>query len=60
MKLLKCSDYGNDCAAEFRGETVESVLEQAKRHGAEAHGQTPEQVNSPKVREIAEKKSRDE
>ena len=48
-KLLKCSDFGLDCPAEFRGPTVEDVLEQAKKHGMEAHGQTAEQVNSEAV-----------
>lgn len=60
MKELHCSDYGNaTCPAVFKGETVEDVLEQAKRHGQEAHGQSDEQVNSPEVRRIAEEKSRD-
>ncbi|HTM67692.1 MAG TPA: DUF1059 domain-containing protein [Candidatus Binatia bacterium] len=60
MKVLKCRDFGIDCPAEFRGETVEDVLEQAKRHGMESHGQTKEQVEAPEVRKIAEEKSRDQ
>ena len=60
MKVLGCRDFGLDCPAEFRGETVDEVLAQAKRHGIESHGQTEEQVNSPEVRRIAEEKSRDE
>ena len=59
-KLLKCSDFGLDCPAEFRGPTVEDVLEQAKKHGMEAHGQTAEQVNSQEVMQIAATKTRDE
>ena len=59
-KLLKCSDFGLDCPAEFRGPTVEDVLEQAKKHGMEAHGQTAEQVNSEAVMQIAATKVRDE
>ena len=59
-KLLKCSDFGVDCPAEFRGPTVEDVLEQAKKHGMEVHGQTAEQVNSKEVMEIAAAKARDE
>jgi predicted small metal-binding protein len=60
MKVLKCGDFGVDCPAEFRGETVDDVLGQAKRHGMEVHGQTEEQVNSDEVRRIAEEKARDE
>ena len=59
-KLLKCSDFGVDCPAEFRGPTVEDVLEQAKKHGMEAHGQTAEQANSQEVMQIAATKTRDE
>jgi predicted small metal-binding protein len=53
MKLLRCSDFGPDCPAEFRGATVEEVLEQAKRHGMEVHGQTAEQVDSEETMRIA-------
>lgn len=59
-KLLKCSDFGLDCPAEFRGSTVEDVLEMAKKHGMETHGQTAEQVNSQEVMQIAAAKTRDE
>jgi len=59
-KLLKCSDFGVDCPAEFRGETVEDVLQQAKKHGMEVHGQTEEQVNSEATLQIAATKTRDE
>lgn len=59
-KLLKCSDFGLDCPAEFRGPTVEDVLEQAKKHGMEAHGQTAEQVNSEEALRVAAAKTRDE
>jgi predicted small metal-binding protein len=59
-KLLKCSDFGMACEAEFRGPTVEDVLEQAKKHGMEVHHQTPEQVNSQEVMQIAATKTRDE
>ncbi len=60
MKVLRCRDFGIDCPAEFRGDSVDGVLALAKRHGMESHGQTEEQVNSPEVRKIAEEKSRDE
>ena len=60
MKVLRCRDFGIDCPAEFRGGSVEEVLEKAKEHGVEHHGQTEEQVNSPEVRKIAETKTRDE
>jgi predicted small metal-binding protein len=59
-KLLKCSDFGGDCPVEFRGPTVEDVLEQAKKHGMEAHGQTAEHVNSQEVMQTAATKTRDE
>ena len=59
-KLLKCSDFGLNCEAEFRGATVEEVLEQAKKHGMEVHGQTAEQANSPEVMQTAATKARDE
>lgn len=59
-KLLKCSDFGVDCPVEFRGPTVEDVLEQAKKHGMEAHGQTAEQVNSQEALQIAATKTRDD
>jgi predicted small metal-binding protein len=59
MKVLTCRDFGLDCPAEFRGETVEDVLAQAKRHGMESHGQTKEQAESAETRRIAEEKSRD-
>jgi len=60
MKVLKCKDFGIDCPAEFRGENVEEVLAQAKKHGMESHGQTQDQVDSPEVRKIAEENSKDE
>ena len=59
MKLLKCNDFGIDCPAEFRGESVEEVLEKAKKHGMTHHGQTEEQVNSSEVRKVAEEKTQD-
>lgn len=59
MKVLTCRDFGMDCPAEFRGETTEDVLAQAKEHGVAAHGQTQEQVDAPETRRIAEEKSRD-
>lgn len=59
MKVLKCKDFGIDCPAEFRGETAEEVLAQAKRHGMEQHGQTEAQVNSSDVSRIAEEKTAD-
>jgi|GEM_PF-2105928 len=59
-KILKCTDFGVDCPAEFRGPTVDSVLEQAKKHGMEVHGQTAEQVSSDAVMQIAATKARDE
>ncbi|HTK60393.1 MAG TPA: DUF1059 domain-containing protein [Candidatus Baltobacteraceae bacterium] len=59
-KLLKCSDFGQDCPVEFRGPTVEDVLEQAKKHGMEVHGETAEQVNSQEAMQIAATKVRDE
>jgi predicted small metal-binding protein len=55
---LKCSEFGNACPAVFRGPTVEAVLEQAKKHGMEAHGQTAEQVNAPETARIAAEKTR--
>jgi predicted small metal-binding protein len=58
--VLKCRDFGIDCPAEFRGESVEEVLAQAKRHGVQSHGQTEEQVNSSDVRKIAEEKTVDQ
>ena len=51
-KMLKCSEFGTKCDAEFRGETVEAVLELAKKHAIEVHHLTPEEVNSPTVTEI--------
>jgi len=59
-KLLKCSDFGLQCEAEFRGATVEEVLELAKKHGMEVHHQTAEEVNSEAVMQIAATKTRDE
>lgn len=59
MKLLMCKDFGVDCPAEFRGETVEDVLEMAKKHGMASHGQTKDQVEGPEVRRIAEEKARE-
>lgn len=59
MKMLMCKDFGLDCPAEFRGETVEEVLEQAKKHGMTSHGQTQEQVDAPEVRRIAEERARE-
>ena len=58
-KFLRCSVFGmEDCPAEFRGETGQDVLEQAKKHGIEIHGQTEEQVNSNEVMRIAAEKTR--
>lgn len=59
-KVLKCSDFGLDCPEEFRGASVEDCLEQAKRHGMEAHGQTKEQVDSEEVMKIAAEKTRND
>jgi predicted small metal-binding protein len=59
-KVLKCADFGVDCPAEFRGASVAEVLEQAKKHGMEAHGQTKEQADSEEVMMIAATKTRDE
>ena len=59
MKVLKCNDFGIDCPAEFRGETLEEVLEQAKKHGMSDHGQTKEQVESEETRRIATEKTKD-
>ncbi len=59
MKVLACRDFGVDCPVEFRGETVEDVLGQAKEHGMAAHGQTREQADAPETRRIAEEKTRD-
>lgn len=60
-KVLHCADFGVEgCDAVFRGETVEAVLEEAKRHGMEVHGQTAEQVDSPEVSRLAAEKARDD
>ncbi len=59
-KILRCTDFGMDCSAEFRGESVEAVLEQAKAHGMKVHGQTREQVESEEVMKIAAEKTREE
>ena len=59
-KLLKCDDFGTGCPVEFRGPTVDAVLEQAKKHGMEAHGQSRAQVDSKETMEIAATKTRDE
>lgn len=49
-----------DCPAEFRGGSVAEILDQAKKHGMEVHGQTKEQVESEEVMMIAATKTREE
>jgi predicted small metal-binding protein len=58
-KVLKCADFGVDCPVEFRGHSVAEVLEQAQKHGMEAHGQTKEQVESEETLRIAAEKTRE-
>lgn len=60
QKILRCSDFGLDCPEVFRGGSVEEVLEQAKRHGMEVHGQSKEQVESEEVMRIAAEKTRND
>ena len=60
MKVLKCRDFGMDCTAEFRGETVEDVIEQAKKHGMEAHGQKKADVETEQFMAMAAAKVREE
>ena len=60
MKTLKCRDFGLDCNAEFRGETVEAVIEQAKAHGMEAHGQKKADLESEQFMAMAASKVREE
>lgn len=40
MYQLCCKDVGFDCPGVVRGETVDSVLEQAAGHAARDHGVT--------------------
>ncbi|MBI2582754.1 DUF1059 domain-containing protein [Candidatus Azambacteria bacterium] len=40
MKELKCRDLGMDCDQVMHGETEDAVMEEAKKHGMEAHGMT--------------------
>ena len=58
-KELRCSDFGVECPAVFRANSVDEVLEQAKKHGVAMHGQTKEQAATPEVRAIAEKATRE-
>ena len=44
---LACKDAGVDCPYVARGETIEEVLEDGKKHVKEAHSYTDEQVNAP-------------
>ena len=60
MKTLACKDFGNDCPMVFRGETVESVIDQAKKHGMEAHGQDPKDLETEKFMAEAASKVREE
>ena len=60
IKVLRCRDFGTDCPVEFRGESVADVLDQAKKHGMEGHGQTKEQVESEETMRIAAAKTREE
>lgn len=44
---LACRDAGVDCPYVARGETIEEVLEDGKKHAKEVHGYTDEQANAP-------------
>lgn len=44
---LACRDAGVDCPYVAGGETIEEVLEDAKKHAKEVHGYTDEQANDP-------------
>lgn len=60
VMTLKCKVFGTDCPVVFRGSSVADVLEQAKHHGMEVHGQTAEQVNSPETARIAAEHARED
>jgi len=44
---LACKDFGGDCPYVARGETIEAVVEDGKKHAKEVHGYTDEQMNAP-------------
>jgi len=52
---LACLDAGVDCPYVARGETIEELFEDAKKHVKEVHGYTDEQLNDPKMIEEYEK-----
>ncbi len=54
---LKCSDFLSlECAEEITGESAEEVLQRAKMHAAEVHGDlnlTPDEIENALYRTLA-------
>ena len=45
MLTIACRDVGQNCDCVIQGETEEELIENAKKHGIEAHGYTEESFN---------------
>jgi len=52
---LACRDAGVDCPYVARGETMEELFEDSKKHLKEVHDYTEEQLNDPKMVEELKK-----
>ncbi len=48
-KILHCRDAGFDCDAVVRGESVDDILAQVRRHAAEVH---QVEVDEPMERQL--------
>ena len=59
-KILKCSDFGVDCPAEFHGTSAMEILEQVREHRIKIHGLPPDQAADDTVMKMAAAKIREE
>jgi predicted small metal-binding protein len=50
-KELRCSEVGFACDTVLRGEDEDDVMQQAARHGQEAHGLSEDDLAEPSLSE---------
>lgn len=60
MKVIYCRDFGQDCNAKMRGNSVDDVVNAAINHGVSMHGQDHKKLNSVEGREEIAAKIKEE
>lgn len=56
MKVIYCRDFGLDCNAKMKGNSVDDVVNATINHGVSMHGQNLKELQTPEKRtEIAAK-----